>query len=54
MASSRNSSSDLYGRDYHAWIRHQVQALRRRRIEDIDWENMAEKIEEPILPSQAN
>jgi len=46
MASSRNSSSDLYGRDYYAWIRHQVQALRRRRIEDIDWENMAEEIED--------
>jgi hypothetical protein len=46
MASSRNSSSELYGRDYYAWIQHQVQALRRRRIEDIDWENVAEEIED--------
>lgn len=36
----------LYGRDYYAWVRAQVEALRRRRIEDVDWENVAEEIED--------
>jgi uncharacterized protein DUF29 len=39
-------SSELYHRDYYAWIQHQVQALRERRIEDIDWTNAAEEIED--------
>jgi len=38
-------SSELYDRDYYAWIQHQVQALRERRVEDIDWANAAEEIE---------
>jgi hypothetical protein len=46
MASIRNSSPDLYERDYYAWIQRQVQALRTRRIEDVDWENVAEEIED--------
>jgi hypothetical protein len=45
MASMRNSSSDLYEHDYHAWVQDQVRALRERRIEDVDWENVAEEIE---------
>jgi hypothetical protein len=45
MASSRNSLSDLYERDYYAWLQDQVQALREHRIEDVDWENVAEEIE---------
>jgi len=45
MASMRNSSSDLYERDYYAWLQDQVRALRERRIEDVDWENVAEEIE---------
>ena len=39
-------SSELYDRDYYAWIQHQVQALRERRVEDIDWTNAAEEIED--------
>ncbi len=39
-------SSELYDRDYYAWIQHQVQALRERRIEDVDWANAAEEIED--------
>jgi uncharacterized protein DUF29 len=45
MASIRNSTSDLYDRDYYAWLQGQVRALRERRIEDVDWENLAEEIE---------
>ncbi|MBV8359085.1 MAG: DUF29 domain-containing protein [Deltaproteobacteria bacterium] len=41
----RNPSSDLYGRDYYAWLQDQVRALRERRVEDVDWENVAEEIE---------
>jgi hypothetical protein len=46
MASIRNSSSDLYERDYYAWLRDQVRALRERRIEEVDWDNVAEEIED--------
>jgi hypothetical protein len=45
MASIRNSSSNLYDLDYYAWLQEQVRALRERRIEDLDWENVAEEIE---------
>jgi hypothetical protein len=38
--------SELYDRDYYAWIQHQVQALRERRIEEVDWANAAEEIED--------
>jgi len=46
MASSRNSLSELYERDYYAWLQDQVRALRDHRIEDVDWENVAEEIED--------
>ncbi len=46
MASAKVSSSDLYDHDYYAWIQDQVRALRARRIEDLDWENVAEEIED--------
>jgi Domain of unknown function DUF29 len=45
MTPMRNPSSDLYERDYYAWLHDQVRALRERRIEDVDWENVAEEIE---------
>jgi Domain of unknown function DUF29 len=45
MASITNSPSDLYERDYYAWLQDQVRALRERRIEDVDWENVAEEID---------
>jgi Domain of unknown function DUF29 len=45
MASIKNPSSDLYERDYYAWLQDQVRALRERRVEDVDWENVAEEIE---------
>jgi hypothetical protein len=37
---------ELYEHDYYAWIREQVRALREHRIEDIDFENVAEEIED--------
>jgi hypothetical protein len=45
MAAMRNPSSDLYERDYYAWLQDQVRALRERHVEDVDWENVAEEIE---------
>jgi len=46
MASTRNFASELYERDYYAWLQEQVQALHERRIEDVDWDNVAEEIED--------
>lgn len=46
MASPKISQSDLYERDYYGWISVQVRALRERRIEDVDFENVAEEIED--------
>jgi len=37
---------ELYDRDYYAWILDQVRALRERRVEDVDWQNVAEEIED--------
>ena len=45
VATSAGPPAELYERDYYAWILAQVSALRERRIEDIDWENVAEEIE---------
>jgi hypothetical protein len=36
MTQMRNSSANLYERDYYAWLQGQVQALRKRHIEDVD------------------
>ena len=46
MRSDKASGSELYERDYYAWVQDQVDALRQRRIEDVDWENVAEEIED--------
>jgi hypothetical protein len=40
------SGSELYERDYYAWIQKQVRALRKHRIDEIDWANVAEEIED--------
>lgn len=40
------SGSELYERDYYAWIQNQVTALRERRVKEIDWANVAEEIED--------
>jgi len=36
---------DLYERDYYSWALEQGQALRARRTEALDWENLAEEVE---------
>jgi hypothetical protein len=41
-----NSASELYDSDYYAWIQGQVTALREHRVEEIDWANVAEEIED--------
>jgi hypothetical protein len=46
MASAALPPSDLYERDYYTWIQEQVRALRGRRVEDLDWPNLAEEIED--------
>jgi hypothetical protein len=46
MASPKISCPKLYERDYYAWITEQVRALRERRIEDIDFDDVAEEIED--------
>jgi hypothetical protein len=38
--------SDLYERDYYAWIQKQVRAMREHRADEIDWANVAEEIED--------
>jgi Domain of unknown function DUF29 len=44
--SSEMIESDLYEQDYYAWIQNQIKAMRERRIKDIDWDNVAEEIED--------
>src|SRR5216684_6595639 len=46
MASIKPSPSQLYDHDYYAWVRDQVRALRERRIEEVDWGNVAEEIDD--------
>src|SRR6516164_3412418 len=45
-ALSKVANSDLHERDYYQWIRRQVHALRNHRIEEIDWANLAEEVED--------
>ena len=46
MHSHKASGSELYDSDYYAWVQAQVDALRQHRIEDVDWENVAEEIDD--------
>ena len=45
MASLKRACNELYERDYYGWIKAQVHALRERRFEEIDFENLAEEID---------
>jgi hypothetical protein len=38
--------SELYERDYYSWTREQARALRDHRSEDLDWEHVAEEVED--------
>jgi Domain of unknown function DUF29 len=44
--SSKVAGSDLYERDYYAWVQDQVRAMREHRIEELDWFNVVEEIED--------
>jgi len=46
MRPDKVTGAQLYDCYYYAWIQDQVDALRQHRIEDIDWENVAEEIED--------
>src|SRR6516165_4068907 len=46
MASIKPTPSQLYEHDYYAWVQDQVRALREHRIEEVDWENVAEEIDD--------
>jgi Domain of unknown function DUF29 len=46
MASIKPTLSQLYEHDYYAWVQDQVRALREHRIEEVDWENVAEEIDD--------
>jgi hypothetical protein len=37
---------DEYDRDYHGWAIHQAEALRARRLDQLDVENLAEEVED--------
>lgn len=39
-------SPSTYERDYYAWVQEQVKALRERRTEALDWENLREEVED--------
>ncbi len=36
----------LYERDYYSWARAQARALREHRLDQIDWENLAEEVDD--------
>ena len=41
----RETLPSLYQRDGHAWAKQQAEALRKRDLEAIDWDNVMEEIE---------
>jgi hypothetical protein len=46
MDSLKPAPSQLYDHDYYAWVQDQVRALREHRTEEVDWENVAEEIDD--------
>ncbi len=42
----QQASESVYDRDYYAWVQEQVKALRERRPEALDWENLREEVED--------
>ena len=46
MASSKLTPSQLYDVDYYAWVEDQARALREHQTEQVDWENVAEEIDD--------
>ena len=46
MTSIKPTPSQLYDHDYFAWVQDQVRALLEHRTDEVDWENVAEEIED--------
>jgi hypothetical protein len=46
MGSPKISPRELHENDYYGWIREQVRALRGRDVDDIDFDNVAEEVED--------
>jgi len=46
IASAPLPPAELYERDYYTWTQEQARALRERRLEELDWTNVAEEIED--------
>jgi hypothetical protein len=38
-------SQNLYERDYYTWALRQARALKEHRLEELDWENLADEVE---------
>jgi hypothetical protein len=41
-----DSLSSLYERDYYEWIERNVHAIREGRVQEVDWSNVAEELED--------
>ena len=46
ISSATVPPAELYERDYYTWTQEQARALREHRIEELDWVNVAEEIED--------
>jgi hypothetical protein len=46
IASVGTQPPELYERDYYAWIRKQIRTIRERRLEEVDWTNVADEMED--------
>jgi hypothetical protein len=46
ISSATLPPADLYERDYYTWTQEQARALREHRLEELDWANVAEEIED--------
>lgn len=45
-AGSSENRTSLYSRDYYRWIQQNVHAIRAGRIDQVDWPNVAEELED--------
>ena len=44
MATTKQADSVLYDRDFYSWALVQSRALQEHRIEELDWENLADEV----------
>jgi Domain of unknown function DUF29 len=44
MGTKQQPDSGLYDRDFYSWALEQASALREHRVEDLDWENLADEV----------